>query len=508
MKNLIIPFVIFILVSTTVNAQQTPFSSQYYSNQFITNPALTGNKGTTNAFLTHRTQWVGISGSPQTSYFTIDGAVKQKGVGLGLTMYSDVTDILARTGANVSYAYKLNINNSNSLTFGLALGVVNNKVNFSKAVVLDVSDPFLITQQVARTVVNADFGLAYNWRGLELGFAVPQLVGNSVRYMNNQGSTGTYNLARHYYSTLKYEFNVSSTKGIIAYPLVMVRNVSGAPTQYDINGVIDWKKYGWFGVTYHSNYAVAFSFGVRYKNLSIGYAYDLGISKIKKYTGTTSEFLLSYNFGKASNNDELDLLKNKVSELQLKDSVNTIKIDDLVAKDSLKDSLLLKLQIQSDTNTVEIERLKLRLDSLNAGKLINKNNSAEDLKKQAEEKAKIEAELAKMKAKEDSTRLAIVMTKSDIPMKTAQTSEFSSQGGADAKAGYYVIIGAFSSEANAKIFTKDAKKKGYKTAEIIQNKKNQIYEIVVFKTQNREPAIEKLEGIKSDYPDVWVLTLE
>ena len=504
MKNLIIAFVLFILVATSVKAQQTPFSSQYYSNQFITNPALTGNKGTTNAFLTHRTQWVGISGSPQTSYFTLDGSVKQRGVGLGLTMYSDVTDILARTGANVSYSYKLNINNSNSFTFGLALGVVNNKVNFSKAVVLDVTDPFLITQQIARTVVNADFGLAYKWKSLELGFAVPQLVGNSVRFMNNLGTTGTYNLARHYYSTLKYVFDVSSTKGITAYPLIMVRNVYGAPTQYDINGVIDWKKYGWFGVTYHSNYAVAFSFGARYKNLSIGYAYDLGISKIKQYTGTTSEFLLSYNFGTASSNEDLDILKNKVSELELKDSVNTLKINDLVVKDSLKDSLLLKLQNQSDTNTVEIERLKLRLDSLNSGKAL----SGDLLKKQAEEKAKIEAELARMKAKDDSTKLAILMTKSDIPMKTAQTTEFSSQGGADAKAGYYVIIGAFSSEANAKIFTKDAKKKGYKTAEIIQNKKNQIYEIVVFKTQNREPAIEKLEGIKSDYPDVWVLTLE
>ena len=127
-----------------------------------------------------------------------------------------------------------------------------------------------------------------------------------------------------------------------------------------------------------------------------------------------------------------------------------MKINDLVVKDSLKDSLLLKLQNQSDTNTVEIERLKLRLDSLNSGKAL----SGDLLKKKVEEKAKIEAELARMKAKDDSTKLAILMTKSDIPMKTAQTTEFSSQGGADAKAGYYVIIGAFSSEANAKIFTK------------------------------------------------------
>jgi type IX secretion system PorP/SprF family membrane protein len=507
MKNIILPFVLFIvLVTAKVNSQQLPFSSQYYSNQFVTNPAFTGNKGSTNAFLTHRTQWVGIAGSPQTSYFTVDGPIKRDNVGLGITMYSDVTDILSRTGANANYAYKLKINSNSQVTFGIALGIINNKVDFSKAVVLDVNDPYFTSQQYSRTSLNADFGLGFNLKKLEVGFAMPQILGNQTRYSNNLGLTSAYNMARHFYGSLKYVFDVNSTKGITAYPLVMVRSTSGAPFQYDINGVIDWKKYGWFGVTYHSNYAVALSVGVRYKNLSLGYAYDLGISKIRKYTGTTSEFLLGYNFGNNDSKDskeELDILKTKVSELQNKDSLNTLKIDHLVKKDSLNDSLILKLQIQSDSNTVEIERLKERLGKVNGSVTSN----ADELKKQAEEKALIEAQLAKLKEKDDSTKMALKLAESSIPMKTAQTSEFSSQG-SDVKAGFYVIIGAFTSEANAKVFTKDAKKKGYKSAEIIQNKKNQIYEIVIFKTQNREPAIEKLEGIKSDYPDVWVLTLE
>ena len=505
MKNLIIPFVLFaVVIFTKVQAQQMPFSSQYYSNQFITNPALTGNKGTTNAFLTHRTQWVGISGSPQTSYFTIDGAMKKDGVGVGLVLYSDVTDILSRTGGNVNYSYKLKINESNSLTFGLALGIVNNKVDFTKTVVLDKTDPFLNTEQVSRTVGNADFGLAYNWNKLEVGFAMPQLIGNSFNFSNNLGTTGSYNLVRHYYGSVKYLFDVNVSKGITAYPLVMVRSTAGSPFQYDINGIIDWKKYGWFGITYHSNYAVAFSVGARYKKISIGYAYDLGINKIKRYTGTTSEFLLSYNLGEStSNSDDLEKLKLKVSDLTAKDSINEIKINDLIKKDTLNDSLVQHLKIMTDSNTVEIERLKERLNKVDGGGA----KTADELKKQAEAKAKIEAELAKAKEKEDSTNMALKLAEKSIPMKTAHTDEFSSQG-VDAKAGYYVIIGAFTNEANAKVFTKDAKRKGYKSAEIIQNKKNQIYEIVVFKTQNREPAIEKLEGIKSDYPDVWVLTLE
>jgi type IX secretion system PorP/SprF family membrane protein len=505
MKNLIIPFVLFaVVLITKVQAQQMPFSSQYYSNQFITNPALTGNKGSMNAFLTHRTQWVGISGAPQTTYFTLDGEMKKDGVGVGIVLYSDVTDILSRTGGNFNYAYKLKINESNLLTFGLALGIVNNKVDFTKTVVLDKTDPFLNTQQISRTVGNADFGLAYNWNKLEVGFSMPQLVGNSFNFSNDLGTTGSYTLARHYYGSVKYLFDVNVSRGITAYPLLMVRSVSGSPFQYDINGVIDWKKYGWFGITYHSNYAIAFSLGARYKKFSVGYAYDLGISKIKRYTGTTSEFLLSYNLGESGNNsDEIDKLKLKVSDLSTKDSLNQIKINDLIKKDTLNDSLVQQLKIMADSNAVIIERLNERLNKVDGGGA----KSAEELKKQALEKAKIESELAKMKEKEDSTNMALKMAEKSIPMKTGQTKEFSSQG-SDAKAGYYVIIGAFTNESNAKVFTKDAKRRGYKSAEIIKNKKNEIYEIVVFKTQKRQPAIDKLEGIKSDYPDVWVLTLE
>ena len=99
------------------------------------------------------------------------------------------------------------------------------------------------------------------------------------------------------------------------------------------------------------------------------------------------------------------------------------------------------------------------------------------------------------------------MAENGISMKKGSASDFSSEGNETA-AGYYVIIGAFGNHDNAEVFTKDAKSNGYTTAEIIQNKNNKIYEIVVFKTQDKQEAIGKLDGIKSDYFDVWVLTLE
>jgi len=480
MKNVKLYFAFLVLIALAkVQAQQTPFSSQYYTNQFVTNPALTGLKGYTNVFLTHRTQWVGIEGAPQTTYVTLDGAAMQNKVGLGLVLFSDNTGILSRTGVNANYAYNLNINSDNSLRFGLSLGVLNNSIDYTKALVLDNTDPLLTSSEQTRTTVNADFGLLYNWKKLEVGFAVPQLIGNQINYQNNLNLTGAYSLARHYYGSLKYTFDVSSSNGITAFPLLMVRSVRGAPLQYDINAVVDWAKYGWFGVTYHSDYAIAISGGVRFKGLNIGYAHNVGTTEIKSYTGRTSEFLLGYNFeNKKTDLSEMNLLREEIEKLKLNDSI--------------QDSLLLELKSLADSNKIEIEKLKLLLDDLSSDTL---------------EQAKLRSEMDRLKDLEDSTQLAIKMAENGISMKKGNASDFSSEG-AETAAGYYVIIGAFGNHDNAEVFTKDAKRKGYTTAEIIQNKGNKIYEIVVFKTQDKHEAIEKLDGIKSDYFDVWVLTLQ
>ncbi|MES2592019.1 MAG: PorP/SprF family type IX secretion system membrane protein [Bacteroidota bacterium] len=280
-----------------VFAQQLSFSSQYYTNQFVTNPALTGNKPTINGFITHRSQWNSVPGAPQTSYGTIDGPLDSKNLGLGLKFFKYTTDLLSRAGAFGTYSYKIKVNEDNTLVLGLALGVLDNKIDFTKAAVHDINDPILFQQQ-NKTVFSADFGLAYNWKKLELGFAVPQVLANKVKYGNLQGEETYYNLSRHFQGSIKYTVEVSKQKNITAYPLIMFRSVSGAPLQFDVNAVVDWKKSGWVGITFHSSNALAISAGLRYKNLSIGYAYDIGISKIKAYTGSSTEVLLGYTFNK------------------------------------------------------------------------------------------------------------------------------------------------------------------------------------------------------------------
>ena len=456
MRNLIISSALILLTGTTI-AQQVPFSSQYYSNPFVTNPAFTGNHERVNAFLTHRSQWTGLSGAPQTSYLTLDGPIEAKNIGLGLNLYSDVTDITSRVGAFANYSYKLKINDDNNLFIGLAIGAINNKIDFSKAVVRDTDDPFLFTESQSKTAFSADFGLGYTFKKLEVGFCAPQILGNTMKYKMTDNGSSYYTFARHYQGSVKYVFDVVKEKEITVYPLIMVRYATGSVFQYDVNVVADWKKMGWFGITYHSNYAVAISGGLRYKNIAVGYAYDLGISKVKKFTGATSEFLLSYTFGGGTKTEEVA----KVEE------PNNAIVDEAIAK----------LKAKSDTSEVEIQRLK--------------------------------DELAKLKSGEGASAIPKnVENLTENLMRTGSSGDFVDDNGMSIGAGFYVVIGSFSSKDNATKF-KDANIiKGYNNTQIVQNHKTKVYYVFVNKFDKQTDAESEQLKFKAEYPDVWLQKLE
>src|SRR5690349_624670 len=62
----------------TLSAQQLPHYTQYVLNQYILNPAITGIENYTDVKFSHRHQWVGIEGSPVTSYFTLHTSLGKK----------------------------------------------------------------------------------------------------------------------------------------------------------------------------------------------------------------------------------------------------------------------------------------------------------------------------------------------------------------------------------------------------------------------------------------------
>jgi len=304
MKKIYISLVLVAATMLTAEAQQLPLYSQSYFNPFLYNPATTGVNEGTNAYLIHRRQWTGIPGSPVTNAFTVDGFFEDKNVGLGLAIFNDVQDITERLGIYTSYAYRLKLNEDMQLRFGVTVGFLDNRIDYSRAIVKDGDDPMIFGQMQRKSALDANIGVSYNWKDLRIGFSVPQLIGQRQE-IQSYDQVSYYQLNRHYLATVSYKWMFNETQQLALEPMAMIRFMPNTPAQYDILAQASWKDMVWLGVSYRSNYAVGINTRVKlFGNLSAGYAYDIIISDLKTSAGVSHEFMLGYKFGQLGGGSE------------------------------------------------------------------------------------------------------------------------------------------------------------------------------------------------------------
>lgn len=468
------------IVASAVQAQQMPFSSQYYINMMSVNPAMTGSTEYAQAFLSHRSQFAGLQGGPQTSYLSVDGQTNNGKFGLGLTAMNDVTDILSRTNVMVNYSYAIKLATDHRLRFGLAVGAQNNRIAFDKAQVVDQNDQILYGPRQNQTVFNADFGLAYEWNKLQFGFAIPQLLTHQPTFNTNSGGSLIYSTSRHIRSTLKYEFTVDSKRDIVAYPMLMIRAVKGAPVQWDLNAVVDYKKWGWIGVTYHSSYAVAISAGVRYKNFTVGYAHDFVTSRVSNFSKRSSEFILSYQFGEKFRQQKEwnDQMNQRVEVLEQK----------------------------TDEQSKQIEHLQLEQDSLKS-ELEKVKTDVKDIRNDLDTTMKDVKELQETIEKVPFSHQQVI-TENKEGFRVGRSGDYMNENNENAPIGYYVVVGAFGIKENAFNFKAACTEKGQTETAILLNNTNGLREVHVFYSLDKHAAIKEKQKHASQYEKIWILKLE
>jgi type IX secretion system PorP/SprF family membrane protein len=304
--------IVYILALTAaavqMDGQQVGMYNHYFFKPFFYNPAFAGNSGTTEAMLLNRSQWMGFSNGPQLNVFTVDGALKEKKAGLGMSLVSDRRGINKRTGGSLSYAYRFNVSEDAYVALGLSAGVVSQSIDYSKVITESYNDLTLFSSSQQKTTIDANAGLVFGWKGLELAASAPQLLGNRIDYLDNSSVTHvSYVQARHYIASLKYKFTLSEEKEMYLAPQGLVRIVPNTPLQYDGNLTFSWKDKFWIGGTYKSDYAVSANVGVSiYKCFDVGYSYEILMGNLAKYAGLSHEIMVNYRFGKHKGGGELD----------------------------------------------------------------------------------------------------------------------------------------------------------------------------------------------------------
>ena len=276
----------------SLSAQQDPQYSQYMFNQLAINPAYAGSREALSAAVFLRNQWTGIKGSPKTETITIQGPMRKKKAGLGLTIIGDEVGPKNSIGILGSYAYRIKIR-SGKLSFGLRFGVYQYSYNYNlEKFYKDPLDKYN-GYNASVIVPTADAGLHYYTNTMYAGMSVTHLYNGRLTTVDNLNGTEAQ-LKPHLFFTGGKAWTVSEK--LIFSPSCMVKVVKNTPLTADLNFSFLLENRLWMGLSVRARYGIVaytqFNITDKFK---IGYAYDFGINKIGKAGGGSHEIMLSYD---------------------------------------------------------------------------------------------------------------------------------------------------------------------------------------------------------------------
>ena len=288
-----IVLLVTIFMPVNLSGQQLPHYTQYMFNDFVINPAIAGIHNYYQIRTNHRFQWVGLEDPPLTNSIAFYGPHAKWDMGYGGYIYNDVTGPTSRTGFTGAYAYNITVTGDIRLSMGLSLSLLQFRVDGTQLNPKDVSDPSILNMTSTSYMPDAGLGVYLYAENYYVGLSVAQLLNNNVKIFENKN--GLNRLKTHFNLVGAYSFEVD--RDWILEPSVMFKGTAPKEISFDITARTEWKKMLWGAVSYRFRDAVSILLGYSYEEtLFFGYAYDIGITTLRKYNTGTHEIMIGYRF--------------------------------------------------------------------------------------------------------------------------------------------------------------------------------------------------------------------
>lgn len=462
MRKIIILSIVIIafFMHNQATAQLYPMYNLYNNNKFLYNPAHAGDKEELTAFVHSRRQWTGFEGAPKTVTFGLHTPTSEK-VGLGLVIRSQKEGVFENFGANLSYDYKVVINDFQSLTFGVSGGFLNTKINQTKARVTVLEDPTLYDNYYDKTQFDAAAGLVYRWKNLEIDIAAPQLFTRS----------------EHLVGMLSYQFNLAEKKYRII-PLVSYQMLPQSPNLYDAGLQLAWKERLWLSGMYRSNANMIFSCGFNFNSIGFAYSYEINNDELTNIAAGSHEVAIHFFFGNKIKPEKL--IEKKSNKTEFEDQMESENYQKNKT-DSLENEIL-RLKINSIDREREMER-----------RIENMQNQIEEMK-QVEDLSDINAKLDSIASLQDDKEVVTITYSHGGDKRTVKPIT----------SGNYVVIYSFRKEKQAKYALDLLKEEGI-DASIAHTPKRGYYFVSVFSSKNLAEALQEMRKWREKgFEKAWV----
>lgn len=283
------------------NAQQEAQYTQFMYNKLSLNPAYAGNAGFPCISCLHRTQWVGFEGAPSSQVINFHMPAFSNRVGLGGSIANDNIGPTNSVTAAIMYAYRIQLDKG-KLMVGVRTSFRSYRIKWTELEATQGNDEDIPTQNTNKLLPNFGMGLYYDREKFYVGISSPNVLNNDLSYSvssnNNLGRE-----RRHFYLMTGFIFNINDH--VRFKPAALIKYVTAAPMDFDLNGTLIFMDKLWTGVSYrlggdsYSRLGESLDLLVQYQvspAIRLGAAYDFTLSKIKNHSSGAVEVQLEYCF--------------------------------------------------------------------------------------------------------------------------------------------------------------------------------------------------------------------
>jgi len=285
---------VMVLISILSYAQQDTQFTNYMYNTLSFNPAYAGSRGTTSIYLSQRSQWVGLEGSPTTNALSYHSPIGSSNLGIGVSFLNDAIGPVEENLVSIDMSYTIQTSYDYKLAFGLRASAHMLNVDFTKLNIFNPGDVLAQNNINNRISPNIGFGMFWYSDKSYLGFSIPNLL--ETKHINKGLNSSVSSISKerlHYHFTAGYIFDLS--QDVLFKPAVLTKIVSGSPLQVDVSANFQLYDKFTLGASYRLDAAVSFLGGFQLsRNWLLGYAYDFDTNNLSTYNSGSHEVFLRY----------------------------------------------------------------------------------------------------------------------------------------------------------------------------------------------------------------------
>ena len=217
-------------------------------------------------------------------------------------VFNDIGGPSRRTGFNFNAAYHLQVDakKDHLISFGLGVSLTQHIMDMSVLTTYLPDDPSVLNGYNNQMVPDANFGILYTFKNnLFVGLSSYNLS-QSKRDLYDFNNRINNPLARNYYLTAGYKFNLADLWKLRTATLIQA--IETGTLQWDLTSIVEYKDLYWLGLSYRLNDALAVLCGAQIGPLKFGYSYDFSLSEIGEYSAGSHEVFIEFQIG--NNNGE------------------------------------------------------------------------------------------------------------------------------------------------------------------------------------------------------------